>query len=131
MHLMALTIPLVAIVLGIGIAFWATYLDHQKKRLLFEERRLLIEKGMTPPPLSMDDRRCRSPEDSLRRGIIMVSLGIGLAIGFYILHNSEIGGPPHWGLGIAAAIVGSIGLGHLVYYFIARDRQPQEPSGRS
>jgi hypothetical protein len=29
---------------------WAVYWDYQKKRLKFEERRAMIEKGMEPPP---------------------------------------------------------------------------------
>jgi uncharacterized protein DUF6249 len=129
MNLMAMAIPLVAIVLGMGIAFWAIYMDHQKKRLLFDERRLLIEKGMTPPPLPPLDRACRSPQDCLRRGIILAFLALGLGAGFYILRASEIDGPPHWGLGIAATIVGSIGLGNLVYYLVSRDRRPDQPIG--
>ena len=128
MHLMALAIPLVAIVLGIGIAFWATYLDHQRKRLLFEERRILIEKGMTPPPLPPLDRACRRPQDCLRRGIILLFLGAGLTAGFYILRGSTNDAVPHWGLAIAAAIVGSLGLGNLVYYLVVRDRSTQDPA---
>ena len=51
---LALMIPIIAIVLGIGTAFWSIYWDHQKKRLQYQERQLMIEKGMTPPPVLPD-----------------------------------------------------------------------------
>ncbi len=74
---MALLIPIIAIVMGIGIAAWAVYWDHQKKRLQYEERRLMIEKGMTPPPDLAAERNV-SPEDCHRRGTILFFLGVGL-----------------------------------------------------
>ena len=121
--LLGVMIPILTIVLGIAVAFWAIYWDHRKKRLQYEERRLMIEKGMTPPPVLLDERRRDAPEDCLRRGIIMVALGIGLGIGYFVLHSSTRHGPPDWLFGAGGAIVGLIGLGNLVYYFIARDRQ--------
>ena len=45
---------LITVVLSLGIAFWAIYWDHQKKRLQYQERQLMIEKGMTPPPVLPD-----------------------------------------------------------------------------
>jgi hypothetical protein len=53
----------------------------------------------------------------------MVALGIGLGIGYFVLHSSTRHGPSDWLFGAGGAIVGLIGLGNLVYYFIARDRQ--------
>ena len=40
--LFGVMIPIVAIVLGIGVAFWAIYWGHQKKRLQYQERQLII-----------------------------------------------------------------------------------------
>jgi hypothetical protein len=116
----ALMIPIVAITLSLGVAFWSIYWDHQKKRLQYHERQLMIERGMTPPLELPEERKsyARSPEDSLRRGTVMLFLGVGLGIGYIVLMNS--GGPPEWIAGVAGAVVGFIGLGHLTYYFIAR-----------
>jgi hypothetical protein len=119
--LLALVIPVTAIVLGFGIAFWSVYWNHQKKRLQYQERQLMIEKGLTPPPVLLEDDRKRiTPEDCLRRGIILLFLGIGLALGSAVLTNfmddSEFVGV----VGVAAAIVGSLGVGNLVYTFVAR-----------
>ena len=125
--LIGLLIPLVSIVLGIAVAFWSIYWAHQTKRLQYEERRIMIEKGMVPPPPALPERRRRvvTPEDSLRRGTIMVFLGIGLGIAYVLLRNSRLPGPD-WLLPAAAPIVGLLGLGNLVYYFIAKKRKPEQ-----
>jgi|SRR5688572_13090639 hypothetical protein len=124
--LFGIMIPLSAIVLGIGLAFWAVYWNHRKRQLQYQERQLMIEKGLTPPPVLLSDEREKiTPEDCLRRGIILLFLGIGLALAGVVLAN--FGGEEElvWIAGVAAAIVGSLGLGNLVYYFIAR-RKPEE-----
>jgi Domain of unknown function (DUF6249) len=110
---------LMTVVLSLGIAFWAIYWNHQKKRLQYQERQLMIEKGMTPPPVLPEQDKRVKPEDALRRGIVLVFLGLGLGVAAPIarlLVEDELGGL----LGIAAAIVAFIGFGNLVYYFIAR-----------
>ena len=102
---LALMIPIIAIVLGIGVAFWAIYWDHQKKRLQYQERQLMIEKGMEPPPVLLDEEEKKvTPEDCLRRGTIMLSLGIGLGIVYFVIPVAD--GPPPWLFGTASAIVG-------------------------
>ena len=115
-------VPVVAIVMGIGIAMWSIYWDHQTKRLKYEERRQMIEKGMAPPPVLDDEGRRPTPEDHLRRGVIMSFLAAGLGIAALVL--ARVDGPPAWLLLVAASIVGFLGLGCLVYYFIAKNRTP-------
>lgn len=111
---------LVTMVLGLGIAFWAIYWRHQKTRLQYQERQLMIEKGLTPPPMLPETSRKVTPEDSLRRGLVWLFLGVGLGIGYVVLSRPGVDGPPAWVAGVAGAVVGFVGLGHLVYYFIAR-----------
>jgi uncharacterized protein DUF6249 len=122
--LIGVSIPLVAIVLGIGIAFWRLYLDHQQKKLQYEERRLMIERGMTPPPLPPDRPR-RSLESSLRNGIILVALGLGFAVANLVRQ----GGNQGWnnGFATAASILFLLGVGYLVYYAIARKQARSAP----
>ena len=114
----ALMIPIVSIVLGIGCGCWAIYWDYRTKQIKYKERELMIEKGMTPPPMP-PDRAPATPEDCLRRGIIMVCLGIGLGVGAVILFHAPVG-PLGWICGVGGAIVGFVGIGHLIYYFVAR-----------
>src|SRR5688572_21570652 len=117
--LVQLLIPISAIVLGIGVAFWSIYWDHQKKRLQYQERQLMIEKGLTPPPMISEEKSKKTPEDSLRRGTILLFLGIGFTIGAVVLANFGDEQDLVWIAGLTAAIVGSLGVGNLVYYFIA------------
>jgi hypothetical protein len=123
--LFGILIPLSAIVLGIGLAFWSIYWNHQKRQLQYRERQLMIEKGLTPPPILVEERHRTTPEASLRRGIVLLSLGIGLALAGVFLSTFDGGVRGLRGMGVAAAIVGSLGVGNLVYYFIAR-RKPEE-----
>ena len=121
---LALMIPIISIVLGIGVAFWSIYWDHQKKRLQYAERQLMIEKGMEPPPVLLDEEEKKvTPEDCLRRGTIMLFLGIGLGIVYLMVPVAN--GPPPWLFGSGAAIVGLLGVGNLAYYAIAK-RQKSE-----
>ena len=50
--LFGILVPLSAIVLGIGLAFWSIYWNHQKRQLQYRERQLMIEKGMTPQDIA-------------------------------------------------------------------------------
>lgn len=125
----ALMIPITAIVLGIGVAFWSIYWDHQKKRLQYQERQLMIERGLTPPPDLPNERKTRTPEDCLRRGTILLFLGMGLGLGYFILGNRSPDEELVGLAGLAAAIVGFLGLGNLVYYFLVRNRPRQEETG--
>ena len=42
---------IVIIILAMVAILWAVYWEFRKKQLQHEERRLMIEKGMTPPPV--------------------------------------------------------------------------------
>jgi hypothetical protein len=117
------SIPLVAIVMGIGVAFWRMYLDHQRRKLQYDERRLMIERGMTPPPLPPDLPR-RSLDSSLRNGIILLSVGLGFALAYALGQGGERASD---GFGIGAPLFIMLGLGYLVYYTIARKHARSAP----
>ena len=126
---LALMVPILMIVLGIGVAFWSIYWNHQKKRLQYDERRLMIERGMEPPPVLPDERKKKvTPEDCLQRGTIMLFLGIGLGIAYFVVLGAAGDGPPPWLFGAGGAIVGLLGVGNLTYYAIAKRRQSEGPS---
>ena len=127
---LALMIPILTVMLAFGVAFWWIYWDHQKKRLQYDERRSMIEKGMEPPPVLPDERKQKvTPEDCLRRGSIMLFLGIGLGIAYFVVLAAAGDGPPPWLFGAGGAIVGLLGVGNLTYYYaIAKRRQSEGPS---
>ncbi len=129
-------IAIIAIVGGLSIPISAIYLDFRRRQLQFEERRAMIERGMTPPPLEdMDEdganrrRFERDPalrrEKALRDGIVCLFTGIGLALGAWALTvvpdsfiPPGVAGP----MSVGAAVVGLVGIGQLVYYAVSRPR---------
>ena len=115
-EIIAVMIPIVAIVMGIGIGMLSLFLDYRKKREIFamhhKERLAAIEKGMEVPPLPaeffQDSRRVRSLGDYLRRGLIMLLVGVAITIALYdsTRHNYL------WGL-----VPTAIGVANLLFYF--------------
>ncbi|HEY5616882.1 MAG TPA: DUF6249 domain-containing protein, partial [Vicinamibacterales bacterium] len=92
-----------------------------KKRLPYQERQLMIEKGLTPPPVLPEQPKKKiGPEDCLRRGTVLLFLGVGLGVVYGVLSRPGVEGPPAWLAGVGGAIVGFLGLGYLAYYFMAR-----------
>jgi nitrogen fixation-related uncharacterized protein len=129
--ILGVMIPISAVVLGFAVGFWAIYWAYRKQRLQYEERRLMIEKGMTPPAVLPEGEKKRwTPEECLKYGTIMVFLGIGFGVASLLVGPSGRGPHPSE-LAVAGAIVGLLGLGNLVYYVIARGRKPAAPVGRT
>ena len=50
MRLESSVIWTILLLAGAALIAWSFYLDYRKKRLEFEERRIAIENGITPPP---------------------------------------------------------------------------------
>jgi hypothetical protein len=126
----AVLIPIIAIIGTFSVPVTAIVMDYRRRKLQFEERRAMIEKGMQPPPLeemqSRGGRFHRDPavrrERSLFTGISMLFLGIGLGVGAWLLQNvvsvsfmpKSVAGP----MTVGAAVLLFIGLGNLVYFAI-------------
>jgi hypothetical protein len=124
-------IAIVAVVGGLTVPVVALIMDYRRRKLQFDERRLMIERGMTPPPLDAGSDRepeldpATRREKSLQGGIITLFVGIGLGLGAYALtvlpHTyvpRGLAGP----LALAAAVVGCVGIGQLLYYAVSRPR---------
>jgi drug/metabolite transporter (DMT)-like permease len=124
---------LVTIVMSLGIVFWAIYWSYQKKRLQYQERQLMIEKGLTPPPVLPEAPKKVSPEDSLRRGLVLLFLGVGFGVAAAVVLTVADQEDLTWVLGVTGAIVGFLGLGYLAYYFLARRGavEPPDKTGRT
>jgi hypothetical protein len=123
-EVIAVMVPIVAIVMGIGIGMLSLFLDYRKKREMFamhhKERMAAIEKGMELPPLPAeffrDARRVRSLSDYLRRGLILLLVGIVITIALYdsSRHNYL------WGLVPAA-----LGIANLLFYYFESRKAPR------
>jgi hypothetical protein len=121
----AVFIPIVAIVMGVGIGMLAIYFDYRKKQDMFalhhKERMAAIEKGMDVPPLPpeffQDGRRSRprTHGDFLRRGLVLLFVGAAVCIALYNAQRDAW----LWGLVPAA-----VGIAQLLYFYLARPRTP-------
>lgn len=129
-EIIAIFIPIVAIVFGIGIGMLSMYLDYRKKREFFQlhhkERLAAIDKGMEMPPLPTEffqdpRRRPRTNSDYLRRGLVWLLVGIAISVALYYQDNKAA----LWGL-----VPGAAGLANLLFYFI-QGRQPRMPDDPS
>ncbi len=115
--IMGKAIPMIAIVMGIGVAMLSVYLDYRKKRDIFElhhkERMAAIDKGMEIPPLPteffQDSRGRCQPGDRLRRGLVMLCVGIAVTIAL----RATVDRFALWGL-----VPVAVGVANLLAYFI-------------
>ena len=125
-EIIAVTIPIVAIVMGIGIGMLSLFLDYRKKRDMFamhhKERMAAIEKGMEVPALPaeffQDHRRLRvrTPGDYLRRGLILVLVGAAITVALYDSYRRTY----LWGLVPAA-----VGIANLLFYYLEGRKAPR------
>jgi len=84
------------------------------------ERMGLINQGIIPPD-SPRGRRYRSPNRlvSLRNGVVLIALGIGIIVGFLCSEHLAIGqGNKFWVTG--ASVVFFLGVGYLTYFLIVQ-----------
>lgn len=122
-------IPIVAIVMGIGVAMLSIWSEHKRKAQLLEqnhrERMQAIEKGIELPPLPpnaigmSNGPSTASAAKSLRSGIMLLLIGILLYIGIDHAGGSEGA--------LFGLIPAAVGVANLVYAAI----QWKKEEGRS
>jgi hypothetical protein len=129
-EIIAILIPIIAIVFGIATAMLSMYLDYRKKRSIFElhhkERMAAIEKGMDVPPLPPElfersRRGIRTRSDYLRRGLVCLLVGGAITMALYQQEKNSA----MWGLVPAA-----VGLAYLMFYFIDGRSADPNPKDR-
>ena len=76
-------IPIIAIVSVFSIPILAIVYSFRQKNREMDERALMIEKGITPPPLGRVEKK-RDRNKVLQNGLNLLAVGIGLLIGFLI-----------------------------------------------
>lgn len=124
-HAIESFIPVVAIVFTFGIPgiiiFWWLYTKHR-------ERMRLIEKGLTPDEVKAyfadTNTKPRNPYSSLKWGILLTFLGIGIFLAnlFEDMYDIEEGV-------MMGIIVLCAGLGFLVYYAVVSSKIKNQPAG--
>ncbi len=121
-------IPIIAIIFTFGIPgaliFWYLYIKHK-------ERTKLMDMGLTPQEardyFREKERRPKNPLSSLKWGILLSMIGIGLFFGILL---DEAGFKDSLS-GVMVLLFG--GLGFIIYYFVAnsklkKDAQIQQSS---
>lgn len=124
----ALFIPITAIVMSLAIPIVVSILDYRRRRDIVEahhkERLAAIERGMEIAPLPesfyLPAEKKRRPGWSLLAGLIWLFIGIGLFMGLAAVASRDVA----W----FALIPGGIGLAFLIYYFV-EGRKDAAPGG--
>lgn len=111
---------MLAIVCTIGLPIVAGWvLGVQWIRSRNQERMALINQGIIPA--DSPKRRKADPNKlvSLRNGIVLISLGIGIIVGFLCSEYMAIGwGNEFWVTG--ASVVFFLGVGYLAYFMVVQ-----------
>ncbi len=124
---LAMVIPIVAIVMGLSIGMLKLYLDYRKKRELIQlhhaQRMAAIEEGIElpslPPEFFQEYRRpALTATTYLRRGLMWLLIGLAVTVAMFARHESGA----WWGL-----VPVAVGLAYLLYYrFAVRDKPPAD-----
>jgi uncharacterized protein DUF6249 len=126
--IIALFIPIIAIVMGIGIAMLAIFLSYRRRKETFtlyhQERMAALDKGVELPPLpdflfseSGKPAGPYHPRRHLLKGLVWLFIGIGLGCGLWRTVDLD------WALFSVIPI--GIGLAHLVYYFVEGKKEAE------
>ena len=139
---MELLIPITFFVMIAAVVVGPIWITSRAKTLERAEMqatlRTALEKGQPLPPEMIDalkastpEDRPSSPENDLRRGLVLIFVGlglVGLGLGLYVGLAPVGGGLPGTIAGGctagAGAIPGMIGLAYLILYLLNRGRRP-------
>ena len=110
--LFGVLVPITAIVGGIGIAAFSMYLTARSRQMAHRERLAMIERGLVPPSEPVHD--VPTAGRWVRSGIIVMSLGLGMAVmiafasnGLAIRQAIGVGGMLFL-LGVGLSVVGYV-----------------------
>ena len=143
LEIIGLLVPLSGIFMIIAIVLgpiWIiNYFKARDRAELHETLRIAYEKGLPPPPelierltagnLPPTSTTPETPDRDLRRAVVLIAVGVGLAglglcLGYGISMGSEEGGWITGGsIAGAGAIPGMIGLAYLLLYLMKRGGQ--------
>ena len=102
-------LPFFAIFFTFMVPILAMYFYFKHKNKVMDERRLMIEKGLTPPPLkeSIENSNAKTP---LNKGLNMIAIALGLLVGYFISRHFDIKGP----FSIMGAILFFLGIANII-----------------
>lgn len=97
----------------------ALVLIYKKVDTVHKERMGLIQQGIIPPKIS---KRKENPNRyiSLRNGVILVAIGVGITVGVIGIETLEIAVSNPFMFTTASTLL-FLGIGYLVFFFITKD----------
>lgn len=114
-----LWVPIIAILCTIGLPVgFGMYLGLTSIRAEHKERMDLIRQGIIPPE-RMKKKANPNRLVSLRNGIVLIALGIGIIVGFLCSEYLTIGQDNEFWI-IGASVVFFLGLGFLAYFLVTQ-----------
>jgi Domain of unknown function (DUF6249) len=108
---------MVAVIVWLGVAA-----RERQRRITHETIRLMVEKGQPVPPELFLDPKIAKPRNDMRRGIMLVAVGLGFAVFCLASHYS------FWSLGVIPLLMG---IGYIVVWKIEAEKKnndtPSQP----
>src|SRR5258706_12545332 len=94
---LAVMIPIIATVMGMGTAIVAIYFGYRKRTEMFklyhQERMAAVDKGVELPPIPdsfFASAHTSSPRRDLLKGLVWLFLGVGITVALYSnLHSKK------------------------------------------
>ena len=116
-------LPFFAIFFTFMVPIITIYFYYKHKSKVMDERRLMIEKGLTPPPIkeSFEIDRSKTP---LAKGLNMIAIALGLLIGYFVARHYDIKAP----FPIAGGILFFLGMAHIIIAMTNDSHQNSSPS---
>ena len=132
--IVAMIIPIVAIIGGIGTAIVRIITQARLEELARRERIAAIERGVDPeklPPIvsasqdayGLGDSRLRRAHGLLIGAFILIAVGLGTAVIFQFVEPEK----HHWVIGVLPAVVG---VALLASAWVVWPRGPEQPATR-
>jgi len=118
-------IPIIAIVMGVGIAMLSIYLSYRKRKEIFtlfhQQRMAAIDKGIDLPDIPeaffADDATLKNPRRDLLKGLVWLLVGVAVTVAVYAQGETKEA--------LFGLIPVAIGVAYLIYYFVEGRRQPE------
>ena len=109
-------IPIIAVSFSMAIPIVAIYLYYKHKANVMEERKLMIEKGITPPDLN-DQLSETKQKNPMSKGIDMLAVALGIIIGYFAADFWDTSTP----ITILCAILFFVGVANIIKSFIIKN----------
>lgn len=114
-------VPIVAIVsvFGFPVALLWVILEIRKINLRNRERMSLISQGIIPEE-QLKSKRSPNRFVSLRNGIVLIGIAVGILVGFSITEGMSLTEEKAFWI-YSSSILLFLGIGYLVYFFTTRN----------